>query len=252
MGLTISFLMACNDATQSRNINNESLSSVEAIYPKDLSKVFSAHGGINTWNIFKGLYFELGNDNYFVNLKDRSSLIEYESHKLGFDGENVWLKNLDTITYKSNPKFMYNLMFYFYAMPFVLGDDGINYEESEPLVYGGKEFPGISISYNSGVGTSPDDEYILYYDPDTYLMSWLGYTVTYFSKEKSDNFRFIKYDEWEDVDGVKLPRTLQWFNYEGRTPTTKRNDRVFLNAKLKIDSYSEDLFRIPDTTMIVK
>ena len=28
----------------------------------------------------------------------------------------------------------------------------------------GKEYPGILISYNSGVGASPEDEYILYYD----------------------------------------------------------------------------------------
>lgn len=220
-------------------------------YPETLTKIFDAHGGMDSWNNFKGLYFELGEDKYHVNLKERSSLIEYENHKLGYDGENVWLQNLDTITYKSNPNFMYNLMFYFYAMPFVLGDQGINYSEVEPLQFEGKDYPGISISYNSGVGTSPDDEYILYYNSETYQMEWLAYTVTYFSKEKSKEFRFIKYNNWEDISGIRLPKTLQWYKYEGRIPTEKRNDRNFKNAKLSLDAFPEEMFKSPDSTMII-
>ena len=73
----------------------------------------------------------------------------------------------------------------FLTMPFVLADDGINYQDVEPLVFEGKTYPGIQISYESGVGESSEDEYKVYYDPETNKMTWLGYTVTYFSKEKS-------------------------------------------------------------------
>ena len=53
-------------------------------------------------------------------------------------------------------------MFYFYAMPFILADDGIIYEDVAALKFEGKSYPGIKISYESGVGESPEDEYILY------------------------------------------------------------------------------------------
>ena len=33
------------------------------------------------------------------------------------------------------------------------------------------------MSFNDGVGSSPKDDYIIYYNPDTYQMEWLAYTA---------------------------------------------------------------------------
>ena len=225
-------------------------------YPEHISKIFDAHGSIEKWNAIEGMYYEIeketANDIYDIALKSRKSLIKMAHHELGYDGENVWLKNLDTTKYKGNAKFYYNLMFYFYAMPFVLGDDGINFKEAPALEFEGKTYPGILISYDSGIGESPEDEYILYYNPDTYQMEWLGYTVTYFSKEKGKEFHFIKYGAWQDIDGLKLPKTLSWYNYENGVPTTKRNDVQFVNVKLSKTKPIDEMFKVPDTTMIIK
>lgn len=167
-------LMACKQESKTIEYKDVELNISTTIYPETMSKILNAHGGIDAWNTMQQLYYEIEkpvvNDVYNVALKSRKSLIASEHHLLGFDGENVWLKNLDTVTYKSNPKFYYNLMFYFYAMPFVLGDDGINYSESEPLEFEGTTYPGVLISYEAGVGESPEDEYILYYHPETYKM----------------------------------------------------------------------------------
>ena len=182
----IVLLTSCKQEKKTENYSQESLDVTTSIYPENVSKIFDAHGGIEQWNTFEGMYYEIEkpaiNEKHTVALKSRKSIIEAEHHKLGFDGEDVWLKELDTVKYKKNPGFYYNLMFYFYAMPFILGDDGINYSDADPLKMDGMEYPGISISYEAGVGESPDDEYILYYNPETYKMEWLGYTVTYFSK----------------------------------------------------------------------
>jgi len=254
--LCLSLIFSCNQPTKSNaSITDVKIESVQN-YPEHIEGIFDAHGGITTWNRFKGLYYEIETathkDKYEVALKSRKSLITYEHHELGFDGEDVWLKNLDTVSYTSNPKFLYNLMFYFYAMPFVLGDNGINYEDSKPLHFEGKEYPGIKISYDTGVGTSSDDEYIIYYDNDTHRMEWLAYTVTFFSKEKSKDYHFIKYSEWETLEGLTLPKTLTWYNYEDGQPTTKRKDLHYLNVKLSIEVPSEDLFRVVDSTTIIK
>ena len=137
-------------------------------------------------------------------------------------------------------------------MPFVLGDDGINYKDVQPLNYEGKSYPGILVSYNAGVGESPEDEYILYFDPDTHRMSWLAYTVTFFSKEKSKKFNLIRYNDWENVAGVELPSVIKWHHYTDGVVGDVRNEVKFVNSQLQLNLLDEKMFQVPDTTMIVK
>lgn len=253
--LFITIISCKNKTTLTVDYSEEKLDVTTSIYPENISKIFDAHGGIDTWNIMRSLEFTMkktnGDEITTTNLKNRSSLIEMPNHMIGFNGEDVWLKNKDTIQYKGNPRFYYNLMFYFYAMPFILADDGINYEDVEPLVFEEKSYPGIKISYESGIGESPEDEYILYYDSETHQMEWLGYTVTYFSKEKSKEFHFIKYSNWQTVEGLVLPETLTWFNYENNLPTTKRNDLQFTDIKLSTEKPEKDIFEVPEDAKII-
>ncbi len=254
--LFITIISCKNKTTPTLDYSEEKLDVSTSIYPENISKVFDVHGGIDTWNTMQSLEFTMGKPNgdeiTTTNLKNRSSLIEMPNHMIGFNGEDVWLKNKDTAQYKGNPRFYYNLMFYFYAMPFILSDDGINYEDVEPLVFEEKSYPGIKISYESDIGESPEDEYILYYDSETYQMEWLGYTVTYFSKEKSKEFHFIKYSSWQMVEGLALPETLTWYNYENNLPTTKRNDLQFTNVKLSKEKPDEAIFEVPEGAIIIE
>jgi len=254
LGLVL--FISCNREPKAKDYKREAIKVNPLVYPDNMIKIFAAHGGIDTWNTYEGLYFEIDkptiNEVHTIALKSRKSLIKHEYHELGFDGDNVWLKHLDTLSYPKNPKFYYNLMFYFYAMPFVLGDDGIHYENSDPIQFEGKEYPGIKISYDAGVGTSSDDEYIIYYDKTTHQMEWLAYTVTFFSKEKSKDYHFIKYGDWKTIEGLTLPNTLSWYNYENGQPTTKRSDLHFVNAKLSREQPSDDLFKVVDSTTLIK
>ncbi|MDT0557560.1 DUF6503 family protein [Ichthyenterobacterium sp. W332] len=226
-----------------------------SIYPETISKIMKAHGGLDAWTKANTLVFAMENpegiETTTTDLKSRKSLIETEAFKIGFDGTNVWLDQ-DTEVYKGNPKFYYNLMFYFYAMPFVLADDGITYTETEPLVFEGKSYPGINISYGEGVGESPDDEYVLYYNPETYKMEWLGYTVTYFSKEKSKDWHFIKYHEWETLQGLKLPKTLQWYNNDGFEIKDMRNAAEFINTSVNVNANDDMFYAKPERAKIIE
>ncbi len=254
--LAFTLILSCKNATK-ENVNypEENLDVTTSIYPENISKIFQAHGGLDTWSTMENLVFETelpeGNEKTTTALKSRKSLIETNKFKIGFDGEKVWLKQ-DTLAYKGNAKFYYNLMSYFYAMPFILADDGIIYEDVEPLVLEGKEYPGIKISYNAGVGESPEDEYVLYYDSETNKMTWLSYTVTYFSKEKSKEFRYIKYSNWQTIEGLLLPETLTWYNYENNKPTTKRSDLKFINVILSKEKPFDALFEIPEGAKIIE
>ncbi|WP_299336840.1 DUF6503 family protein [uncultured Psychroserpens sp.] len=241
---------------ESVDYSKEELDVTTSVYPETITKVFDAHGGIDTWKKMQTLKFtikkESGDEVTTTDLYNRSSHIDMPNHIIGYNGDKVWLFNKGEAEYKNNPRFYYNLMFYFYAMPFILADDGIIYEDVEPLVFEGNSYPGIKISYESGVGESPEDEYILYYDSETNEMAWLGYTVTYFSKEKSKEFHFIKYSDWQTVNGLKLPKTLTWYNYENNMPTTKRNDLEFADIVLSKEKTKARLFDTPDEAIIVE
>lgn len=188
-------------------------------YPKALTAVFDKHGGIDNWNKMKTLSYGLNKEEHTIDLHSRKTVINSAEYSLGFDGKDTWVS--DTIAYKKDPKFYYNLYFYFYAMPYVLADDGIVYSEMPPLEFEGKKYPGVKVSYKSNVGSSPDDNYYMYYDAVTKKMSWLGYTVTYFSKKASDKFSIIRYNDWENVNGFLLPKSLTWYEQDEKGNPTE-------------------------------
>lgn len=177
-------------------------------FPTALGKVFEAHGGINSWRKLQTMSFNKGKEIHTIDLHSRKTIINTPTYSLGFDGEAVWLDEIEKGTYKGNPTFYYNLYFYFYAMPFVLADTGIIYEKIADLVFEGTTYPGYKISYKANIGTSPDDNYRVYYNPKTYQMEWLAYTVTFTSKEANNDYHFIKYNSWENTSGLLLPKKL--------------------------------------------
>jgi hypothetical protein len=254
--ILLSLFNCKNKTTPSVDYSEENLNVTTSVYPENISKVFKAHGGIDAWNNMQSLAFTMkkpnGDEVTTTHLKNRKSLIEMPNHTIGFDGEDVWLKSKDTTTYKGNAKFYYNLMFYFYAMPFILGDDGILYEDVPPLEFEGQTYPGIKIAYEAGVGESPEDEYIVYYNAETHKMEWLGYTVTFFSKAKSKEFHFIKYRNWQTVNGIVLPETLTLYNYENNKPTTKRNDLKFADIVLSSTAPEAQIFDAPEDAEIIE
>ncbi|MFY0629513.1 MAG: hypothetical protein JXR05_03970 [Flavobacteriaceae bacterium] len=190
-------------------------------FPSELAKVFEKHGGIDEWRKMRTLSFNRGDEAHTTDLWSRKTVVNEPNYSLGYDGSEVWLSQKDSTSFKSNPTFYYNLYFYFYTMPFVLADDGITYEKIEPLVFKGEEYPGFKISFTSEKGTSPDDNYVIYYNAETHQMEWLGYTVTYYSKKSSDKFNIIRYNDWENVGGFKLPKSITWYKKDEKGAPTE-------------------------------
>ncbi|MCB0371989.1 MAG: hypothetical protein KDD31_03145 [Muricauda sp.] len=240
-------LFACKQSPKNEK-NNTSETITEAMeeshYPEQMMKVFEAHGGVQLWKQQRTLSFVLPKPNqpetHTIDLWSRKDRIDMGTNSIGFDGQQVWLLDPDG-TYKGDPVFYHNLMFYFYAMPFVFADDGIMYSATEDLEFEGKMYPGLKIAYKTGVGASSNDEYYIHFDPDTQQMAWLGYTVTYRSGEKSDNVRWIRYHDWQRINGVLLPKAITWHKYEGRTilepQSTVGFEEVSLDTNPKEDSF---------------
>ncbi|WP_435415913.1 DUF6503 family protein [Polaribacter aestuariivivens] len=213
-------VISCKNDSKKESKQQEEKNVHKENFPKNLAKVFEAHGGINTWRKAKVLSFNKGEEVHTVDLQTRKTVVNSPKYSLGFDGKEVWLDEEEEGVYKGNPTFYYNLYFYFYAMPFVLADDGIIYNKVADLTFEGKNYPGYKISYKANVGTSPDDNYIIYYNPTSFQMEWLAYTVTFNSKETSNKYNLIRYNSWENTNGLILPKEITWYKKdENGNPT---------------------------------
>lgn len=259
--LLITLMVSCkNKPTENQPDNKtyikEEHETTSSTHLEHINKVLDAHGGLDHWNEMSTLEFSVekpgGYEITTTDLKDRYALIEMPKHTIGFDGEVLWLKNSDNSEYDKDPKYYYNRMFYFYAMPFVLADDGIIYTETEPLVFEGKTYPGIHISYQNEVGESPEDEYIMYYDPDTNKMTWLAYTVTYGKNEKSKDFNFIKYSNWQEAEGLLVPETMVWYDVENNKPTQVKSETKFVSPMLTIVKMDPRVYARPENAEIIQ
>ncbi len=213
-------------------------------HSESISKVIQAHGGFENWSKMAHLSYSKGEEKTVTNLWNRKIRLETSEKVIGFDGENVWVAP-DSVEV-GNARFYHNLYFYFYAMPFVVGDPGAFYEDVEPREIHGKSYNGIKVTYGEGVGDTPDDFYILWYDPETFKMEWLMYTVTFRSGAANEDYRLIKYGDWNEIGGLLLPTAFQWHKFEDGVEGEMTRKVVFENIIVSNEPPSEALFTMPE------
>lgn len=224
-------------------------------YPTPLLAVFAAHGGLDHWKKMNNLCFEMkgknGNEIHTISLPDRKTKIESKDWSIGYDGKGVWLLKHE-LGYEGNPVFYHNLMFQFYAMPFILAEPETNYSPLEPTILDGKVYHGYEVTFNSGVGNSPKDEYKLFFNPQTNKMAWLAYTVTFMDQKKSDDWHYIKYDKWQEVNGLQLPEKITWWNVENGKPHDEEMDIKFDKITATETMLDASVFKKPAEADYVK
>lgn len=237
------------------SINNKSLSknTTSVNLPEILAKGIATHGGLDRWNEMKTMEYTIQRNNkpetHLIDLKNRKVLLTSEDYKLGFDGKEVWVSPDKAAFGSRSARFYHNLVFYFYAMPFVLADPGINYEALPDKALMGKTYKAVKITYNDGVGDAPEDYYIAHFDPSTGQMEWLLYTVTYFSGTTNEKFNALHY-QWEEVNGLKLPKLMTGYKYADGKVGEKRYERPFTNASMKSSAPDQAIFEMPGVAEI--
>ena len=248
------FASSCKQAETAKQGTSKDENSVKVTYPQLFQDVLDAHGGIDAWNGMGTLQYDMvkeeGNETQLIDLRNRKVNLHTDKWELGFDGKEVWVKpDMETFG-RNSARFYHNLMFYFYAMPYVLADPGVNYEVLEEMEIGGEKLLPISTSFNSGVGDAPEDEYILLVDPETKRLEILLYTVTYFSKAKGKKYNALVYDEYTTVDGLLFPTVLKGYKYEDGVLGDERYTRNFENISVSKDQPDQSLFEMPEGAVI--
>lgn len=241
--------IACESKQQSREANTKTTQEIAlgdntSHHIPEITRVFAAHGGFDTWSELKTLSYEMGGSTTLVELQNRHIRTESEGQTVGFDGEKVWVYPASEDA--DQQKMRYNLMFYFYAFPFVAGDPGVNYQVLSPITLQGKDYNAVKISYDAGVGNAPNDTYIICSDTETDQMEWLLYTATFGGAPK-DNYSLIKYADWQEFGGVKLPTQLQWYLYEDGKVGGPRGEAVtFENIRVSTEYPAMEKFTMPE------
>jgi len=254
--IALSFMIGCgnNKEDSSKQKSKEEPSVDYSKYPEPLSKALQAHGGLDTWKDYKSLDFdkitEEGREHHLIDLEKRKVLIITEDYQLGFNGEKIWV-NPDKESFPgSSPRFYHNLWFYFYAFPFIVTDLGANQKSIGTETFNGEKYEKVLVTYNNGVGDSPEDQYILYINKENNQLDFINYSVTYFDESKATDYNVLVYDEWKKVGNLILPVALTGYKWENDTIGDERYKMTFDNIRLRTVKPDQDLFEIPDQAYV--
>lgn len=249
--------LACSTPETTTDSPPESTASIEPTveYPEVLQQALEAHGGLNRWKSLERLEYDFYRgddlvDHQLIALQTRKVLVSNDQYTIGFDGQEVWVSP-DTSAYPGrSARFYHNLQFYFFALPFVLADPGINYEVLEPRQFQEKTYDVLRVTYQSDVGDAANDEYIAYFDQTTQQMRLLLYTVTYFSQSPADRYSARVYEEWQTVNGLLVPLHVVSYRWAKDSLGDQRSVTEYRNVELDEIPPDQSMFLMPTQATI--
>ncbi|MDO6490683.1 MULTISPECIES: DUF6503 family protein [unclassified Cellulophaga] len=169
---------------------NKRLNATEA--GKVLWSAIEAHGGLKKWYSNGYLSFRFNyqplngkgiRDSYQTidtwNNKARHNSITDKNDIFGWDGKESWIKAKDSTSFKYDTKFWALTPIYFSGQPFVFDGKGVNLELLPQVTFKGKTENVVKVTYDGGVGSAPDDYYIMYINAETNLLDAFKYIVSY-------------------------------------------------------------------------
>lgn len=230
-----------------------------------LEDSYEAHGGLETFKEFKVVEYDLKdlpfspvgilNDHQLIDLNSRHILITSDTYKIGFNGTEAWMTpNMDALGIP--PRFYSSTPFYFFGLPFLFADPGTNLESLGTKELKGKEYNVIKVTYDKGIGDTPDDDYVAYIDTETNQLKLVHYIVTYPPLMQGKSIDELErhaavYDEWQEVDGLIVPKKLSFYVWSDDTlgDTTLGSIR-YENVSFKKETPDPAIFKKPEGAVV--
>ncbi len=184
-----------------------------------VAEMIAAHGGMERWAAaptvaFTDEFIQPGADAGFparvvVEQGRRRAYIDYAGTlQLAWDGDKAWSAGSQP---PMPPRFLALLNYYFLNLPWLTRDPGVVLGDpgSGKLWDNPTEYTTVRMTFEPGVGDTPDDYYVLYIHPETKRLAATEYIVTYRAllPEGADSTdpHILVYDEWATVDGLVVP-----------------------------------------------
>ncbi len=161
-----------------------------------------------------------------------------------FDGDKAFISP-DSLSLKK-ARFDLLTWSYFFAAPYKLSDPGTNIEELGRNVLGDNSYNSARLTFDQGVGDSPEDWYVLYQDTATNYLVGMAYIVTYSqSKEEAEQDpHLITYESFVNIG--PYPIATNWnfwtWNMEGEMDKLLGTATI---SNLKFSPSNSGLFLIP-------
>ncbi|MDX1542683.1 MAG: DUF6503 family protein [Christiangramia sp.] len=138
---------------------------------------------------------------------------------------------------------------YFFALPFKLTDPGTVWEREEKRKLGSEQYNTAQLSFESGVGDSPDDWYIIYQDPETKRLKAAAYIVT-FSKDRAEaeeNPHAIVYSNYRTVEDVAFATKWSFHNWDDNDALGEKLGEAQI-SNIRFFEPQEDYFGVPENS----
>jgi hypothetical protein len=195
----------------------ESAAAPEKPTPEVVRLMTEAHGGMAAWQAAPSVCFTdqwSGGKPTRVAVERGTRRVHIEEvgtgARMAWDGEQAW-----SVEWKgAPPRFTAQLSFYFLNLPWLVHDPGVNLGEpgagqlwDDPTPYA-----TVMMTFDEGVGDTPEDSFELYVHPETHRLKACRYVMTYRAvlppgAEKAPA-HVVVFDEHDTVGGLVVPTRL--------------------------------------------
>lgn len=224
--LWIAPLLLLSCSSPSPEVTALELSALELSSPSPgrqvIDRMIEAHGGMEKWRSAPTVSFEVTVQppgsvaRVTVEQGARRAYHDYPAtgSRMSWDGTQAWSENWQ---YPVPPRFYALVNFYFLNLPWVAADPGVILSEpgTGRLWDDPTEYITVKMTFEPGVGDTPDDDYVLYIDPASYLLKAAEYTVT--GRPESNPPGILVYEEFTTVDGLTVPVKASVYGKQDRT-----------------------------------
>jgi Family of unknown function (DUF6503) len=231
---------------------------------EELEQSIDAHGGLETFREYGTLEYDQEFDltgvmnlksHQLIDLNSRKVLITSDTYKIGFDGQEAWIEpNMEALGIP--PRFYASTPFYFFGLPFLFADPGVNTESLGTKELDGKEYNVVKFTFDKGVGDTPDDDYVAYFDKETDQLTVLNYIVTYPPLMQGKSIEELErhagvYEEWQKVGGLLVPKKISFYEWtDGNLGEEPHGAMVFENVIFKKENPEASIFSKPQGAQV--
>ncbi len=216
------WLAACGDSAEASGAASQPTSPPVAGAAGLAQRIATAHGGrgwITKGNLEARIRVEIGGKTVVAGtmLHEPTSgccrIDLQEGGTLVYDGTDAWVSPADLELPRA--RFHLKTWPYFLCAPWKLGDSRTTMSPAPKRKLKGVEFPTAKLTFEAGVGDTPDDWYVVYEDPTSHRLKALAYIVTYgtTAEEASAKPHLAMYEKFTDVDGLQVPSRLTFWNW---------------------------------------
>lgn len=162
-----------------------------------------------------------------------------------WDGGEAWAEPADAPS-EMPARFLTRTEHYWFALPWKLADTGASLELLPDEERDGERYRRVRVTYAPGVGDTPQDWYIYYFNADTGLLKKAVFTVTFFGSDPEQGGFAPVYGEWSDyvqADGLKVASRRRFALWNEGSPSAFEHEDRLLNLRVSRQPLPDAVFQ---------